>query len=134
LNKSDKKYNNWLEKFKQEKKADEKRNILIFISVIFFLTITSFLIYSFWTGELKFIGKETTYVKAKIIEERRTHLGEGIYLQVGKCEFSFSQKRYITKFRTKELKRIYSRKEFQIGDSILLKISVENPNISKFIK
>ncbi|CAM1373524.1 hypothetical protein [Tenacibaculum xiamenense] len=108
-------------------------DIVRFILVCLFVGITGIFVYLFFTDELKYIGHETTSIRAKIISERRYHVGHGLYVQTGKCDFVYEQKKYTVRFKTKNYRAIGNKKEFEIGDIITLKISKKNPTITKFL-
>lgn len=127
-------YKQWFDKYQKEKRVEKRRNTFIYFLALIILSISSFLIYYSWIDELKFIGTDIKLIKAKIIDEKRTHVGEGLYIQLGTCEYIFNQKKYTSQFKTSEFKNVYNPKEFKAGDTITIKISVKNPEKSKFIK
>ncbi|SED06584.1 hypothetical protein SAMN04489761_4159 [Tenacibaculum sp. MAR_2009_124] len=102
------------------------------IQVCLFIGILGTFIYLFFTDELKYIRHESTSIRAKIVSERRFHVGHRLYVQTGKCDFVYEQKKYIVRFKTKNYRAIGYKKEFEIGDIITLKISTKNPSITKF--
>lgn len=121
-------YEDWKIKYDQKRKK-EKYN---FLKPIFFtLLVMSVIAVSFYywkTDEYKFIFKKTDFVNAKISDTKMVHFGKGYYFQKLIFEYSYNGKSY--KGSEEIGKRVGIRK---IGDSIKLKITVENPKINKVI-
>lgn len=121
------------ESLKRELESERKKDLLRLLLAFVLSVSVLYLGYKLWKDELKFIGRETTLIEAEVISEKRKHIGHGWYVQTGKCKFTYQSKNYTINFETKDWRKIYDRKEFEVGDSIILKIATTNPNISKFI-
>lgn len=112
---------NFLIRRKKEKIADAKKmlfSILITISL-------SVIIYNWYTGELQFIGQDTTFTQATVVKTQMYPVGRGYYKQLVTYEFKFDDKIYQGTFKAG--KSIGRQK---VGNLIKIKFSTGNPNRS----
>ena len=119
----------WRRNYAASQKKEKRKNLLLILAAIATIAVGSFLFYSWSTDELQFIGRETAVVNAVVVDERMIHWGRGYYYQEGTCEFILNGRRQSTTFRINDA--FYIR---DVGDSILIKVAVHTPELSKFIE
>ncbi|WP_276167098.1 hypothetical protein [Zobellia alginiliquefaciens] len=128
MNNKSKNYSQWRTRYLRSKNIESRKNILLFFVSMFFLTFTFLGAYLWWTDEFKFLGKTVIYVNAAVTQENMKHWGRGYYYQIGVCNYIVEGKEYSSDFRIND-----SYLLAKIGDTIVVKTTLENPKISKFI-
>ncbi|WP_100609987.1 hypothetical protein [Confluentibacter lentus] len=122
------KYKKWKEKFlirkKKEKIADVKKALLSILIIIFL----SVIIYNWYTGELKFIGQNTTFTQATVVKTQMYHIGRGYYKQLVTYEFKYDDEIYQGTFKAGK-----SIGKQEVGNLIKIKFSISNPNRSLMV-
>ena len=119
----------WRRKYVESQKVEKRKNLLLTLVAITTIAIGSFLIYAWSTDELQFMGRETALVNAIVVDENMIHWGRGYYYQEGTCEFNLNGQRHSSTFKIHDA--FYLR---SVGDSILIKVAVHKPELSKFIE
>jgi hypothetical protein len=85
-------------------------------------------LYSWTTGELKFVGQKTEFTTARVINTQMHHIGRGFYLQRVTYEFVYNERKYTDTFEAGQ-----SIGEREVDDKIKIKFSTRNPNRSLMI-
>ncbi|MCL6273844.1 hypothetical protein M3P19_07485 [Muricauda sp. 2012CJ35-5] len=115
-------YKNWKSRFEASRKAEKKKNIIIFCFTILIFTAT----YLWWIDELKFVGRRTALIPAVVKEEHMVHFVRSYYYQEATFEYEYQGDTFNASFD------IWKNRFFvQVGDTLLLKIAVGNPSISE---
>jgi len=119
-----KKYEQWKKNYKvdkREKYTEVRRFLLVSLIVLMLSTIS----YYWIVGELQFLGQNTEYAKAKIVNTQFRHLGAGNFIQVVTYEFVYNSKVYSGDFKAG---RGWGTQK--IGDYVKIKFSTSNPDRS----
>ena len=121
-------YKKWKVEYDQRRKRerfDFLKPITIALTIV---TIVILVGYYTFTGEYKFIGQKTDFVKAEIIDTEMVHFWNHYYHQRIIYTYEFKNKKYKGAWVID--KRIGKR---QVGDIVRLKISVNHPEKSKVV-
>jgi len=116
--------NDFLIRRKKEKISDVKKTLASILIIIFLFVI----VYNWYTGELQFIGKNTEFVEAMVVNTQMYPVGKGYYKQLVTYEFKYDGKTYQGTFKAG--KRIGRQR---VGNLIKIKFSTRNPNRSLMV-
>ncbi|MEK6153979.1 hypothetical protein WIW50_11990 [Flavobacteriaceae bacterium 3-367] len=117
-----KKIDEWRIRYAAFRKAERRKTILATCIVVIGFVIA----YYWWTDDLKFFGRKTAYVSGVVTNERMVHWGRGNYYQEATCDYMVEGKKYTTDFEIWK-----NRLLVRVGDSVVLKIALSNPKISR---
>jgi len=124
----EKDYNNWKESYLINRKRKNFRSVKIFLLAIFIVVSITAVLYYWNTGELQFLGKETAFAKAKIIEVKDFPTTPGYFKQLATFEFKVDTKTYRGEFVVE--RKIGLREE---GEYVKVKYLTANPEQSIFV-
>jgi len=119
------KYLNWKKKYEIQRKTEMKSNVRRIIFRLFLLFTISTLSYYWYIGELQFIGQETAFVNAKIVDAKMYHIGNGKFKQLVTYTFEINNTIHKGNFKAGS---IIGKQ--QIGGMVKVKYSVNNPDRS----
>ena len=121
-------YNNWKKSYLISQKSKSFSKLKPFLLATFIVFSIAAVLYYWNTGELQFLGKETDYAKAKIVNVKVYTTTPGYFMESATYEFKVDNKTYSGKFDVG--KKVGLREE---GEYVKVKYSTANPEQSIFI-
>lgn len=112
----------WRSRLKASKKAERRQNLI----VLGVMVMVPLIVYLWWTDDLKFLGRRTKLVPAAVTKVTDVDLGRRYYYQEAEFEYIVDGETYEVTFDIWK-----NRHPVREGDTLMLKIAVSNPSISR---
>lgn len=121
-----KKFEVWKAGFLVQQKKDRLQHFKRIAIILLLLATIWTGLYLWYSGEWQFIGQETAFTKAEIVNTQFHHIGRGKYIQIATYAFEYGNETYTGTYE------IWTRPGMQtIGNFIKVKFSTSHPNRSK---
>ena len=118
-------YNHWKKEYEEKQVIEKKKNKISILVGLFITGLICLFFYLWITNELLYIGRETSYTNAQIVEFSYRPAFRTLH-KFAKYEFTYQNKKYHGYF---DASRTYVYEN--IGDELKVKFVVNNPSISK---
>jgi hypothetical protein len=118
-------FQSWKIDFDLKRKADNRERISRFLVALFVIAITGILFFLWYNDELRFLGRETDYTIATVVETKKIAV-KGGYILLVKYEFEYDKLKHSGSFKAgKPIGKYY------VGDRLKVKFVTKSPNVSK---
>lgn len=118
-------FQSWKIDFDIRRKADNRERLLRFFVVLLVTASIGILFFLWYNDELRFLGRETDYAIATVVETKKIAI-KGGYILLVRYEFEYDKSKYSGSFRVgKPLGKHY------VGDRLKVKFVTNAPEVSK---